>query len=348
MYDISLADDMLRDLSYSYNIDYHGKTYFPESKDYYLTSDKLCICQGKCTSWCYVDKDCPNHKKGWSGKYKDCDSKHQYTRDEAEHMIRQTKNQIKQREEDTQRKREENRRKKNELRHQRETEKIKRLIKLENSIIKERQDKLLAKQDLSETKDVIKKFQQNLDQLQIPAKITMLLQKNRAFTFLGRYQTKNQYPQVIIKFLATEGINGHEAELQQETAKYDVAPGIYYNHENKILIMEYLSIEDGWIPHSEVYKFENVINKHLYHNQYELICKKINVLSKLGIEHGSLKADNIMFNYKDGNVRILDFESALKSTKEDINNKGSYSHNCTPKTLPIEYEEYSNSQGVKL
>lgn len=337
MYDVSMVDNFLRDLSYSHNIDYQGDLDLPENKDYYLTSDKLCICQGECSSWCYVNKDCPSHKKGWTGKYKDCNSKSKYTYAEAEQLVAQTKAQIEEKKASIRLQNEENRRREQEEKIKKKREKLQKLAQFENSIIKTRQDKLLSKQELTETKVLIKKSQQTLNQLKIPAKITMLLQKNRASTFLGRYLHRNQYLQVIIKFLAPEGADGHEAELQKIAAEYEIAPVIYYNFKNKLLIMQYLSIEDGWIPHSEIYKFAEIMNKYIYRNQYDLICEKINILTNLGIDHGSLKGDNIMFNYKNGDVRILDFESAVKSTKTDINTKGTYTHNCAPKKIPIDY-----------
>ena len=106
--------------------------------------------------------------------------------------------------------------------------------------------------------------------------------------------------------------------------------------------MEYLSIEDGWITHSEIYKFESITKKHILHDQYKNICDKINKLSRLDIDHGSLKGDNIMFNYKNGDVRILDYESSRITQKKQINSTGTYTHYCKitlPDVLPVDYTD---------
>jgi predicted Ser/Thr protein kinase len=338
MHDVSLANDMLKELSYSHKINY--KNYSSNNKNYYLTSDKKCICKGECTSWCYVNDSCPNHKRGWTGKYKNCNSSIKYTDDEAHQMIRQTAHQ-----QEVLVKRQQERRKQLELKTAR------RLLDRENSIIEIRQAKILAKQELPETKQIIQTFQQNLKDRNISAEIIMLLQKNRAYTFTGRYKFRNIFVRVIIKFLAPEGISGNEAKIQQLAADYDIAPGIYQNYQNKIIIMEYLSIEDGWITHNEIHKFESITKKYILREQYENICDKINKLSSLNIDHGSLKGDNIMFNYKNGDVRILDYESSRITQKKQINSTGTYTHHCaitSSHVLPVDYRDMSDPYQHKL
>ena len=94
--------------------------------------------------------------------------------------------------------------------------------------------------------------------------------------------------------------------------------------------MEYLTLEDGWVPFSIKYKFEDVMTEHIKSILIENICEQIQQLSELKIEHGSIKNDNIMFNYKNGDIRIIDFESSkiFKNKKtSELNTRNNFS--CT-------------------
>lgn len=85
------------------------------------------------------------------------------------------------------------------------------------------------------------------------------------------------------------------------------------------VVMEYLDVESGWVTLQQMKKDEIIIKEII--KKYITIIDK---LAKIGVHYLDVKTDNIMVNVHDLEVKLIDFQDAFYSKKENPTSKSKF------------------------
>ena len=202
-----------------------------------------------------------------------------------------------------------------------------------------KQDKVkrnkLFKEQLKQYNYILKTFKELLESTINGLSITDIIDNNLSCGVLilkGLYTVNDLVINCIVKYRTYSQDYSmkynNEIKFQKLASRYDIAPKIYYNNiytfnnvlQNKyknivykqysIIIMDNLDKVDNWI------EFRNLKHQKYGIDIYDrLICKKIKYLHSIKIVHGDLNFGNIFVNTKSKEVKLIDFECAMKIRK---------------------------------